>query len=229
MSTIQVNGAIEFRFSVTDYELAIKIQQLLKQHSHAVVKPADVKQGGNGNSHGRTNESVQVKHDKILKMLQDKYGTRAFRSGEALADVKQLGYPYDTMKRALKAGIAAGKLASEKKGIYHFFRIGYDTTTGRRTRRIKRRYTLTKDRLAWLRTCLNPLMWWMLNERLKELNDYEADPALIDRTLEFSEALADLSRHPGIKTTESIDATDYTMQQYMEFLEENGESLSALN
>ena len=69
-------------------------------------------------------------------------------------------------------------------------------------------------------------MWWMLNDRLAKLNDYEIDPALLDRTLEFSEALGDLSRHQGIKTSAGMGDTDYMMQEYREFLEESGESVN---
>jgi hypothetical protein len=79
--------------------------------------------------------------------------------------------------------------------------------------------------LQWLRTLQNPLLWWMINDRLQELNEYEVDPALLDRTLEFGEALGDIARHPGIVTTPRIDDNQFMLEGFKEFLEENGEGI----
>jgi uncharacterized protein Smg (DUF494 family) len=56
---------------------------------------------------------------------------------------------------------------------------------------------------------------------LARLNDVSYDPEVIDRTLEFSEALACLKRvQPDIITSAGCTDLDYMCQGYEEYLEE---------
>lgn len=64
----------------------------------------------------------------------------------------------------------------------------------------------------------------MINDNLDKLNEHDYDPCMIDRTLEFGEALGDLSRHPEVITTSRTDDNEYMMQRYKEFLKENVEN-----
>ena len=80
---------------------------------------------------------------------------------------------------------------------------------------------MTGDHLAWLKTLQNPLLWWMINVRLEILNQNEIDTALLDRTMEYGEALGALSRHSGIITHAGIDETDYMAEEYKVYLREN--------
>jgi hypothetical protein len=55
---------------------------------------------------------------------------------------------------------------------------------------------------------------------LAKLND-SYDPELIDRTLEYSEALECIKRtDPGIITTTGCTDLDYMLQEYKEYLQE---------
>jgi hypothetical protein len=60
----------------------------------------------------------------------------------------------------------------------------------------------------------------MINGKLDGLNDAGVDTNLLDRTLEFGEALGELQTHPGIITS-SYTQDDYMMQGFREYLEEN--------
>jgi hypothetical protein len=125
MSTIQVNGAIEFRFSVTDFDLAMKIQQLLKQHPRAIAKPADARQGDNGHAK-RPVRSTDTK-ERILSRLAEKYASSSFPIADAAPFIEStLKHGSATTFRALRMGIAQGKLTTDKKGVYHF--LGRGTT-----------------------------------------------------------------------------------------------------
>jgi hypothetical protein len=61
----------------------------------------------------------------------------------------------------------------------------------------------------------------MINVRLEKLNGDYWDPELLDRTLEFGEALGSLQDHQGIITSNCTEY-DYLMQGYQEYLSENG-------
>jgi hypothetical protein len=51
MSTIQLSGWINFKFSVTDFELAKKIDTLLRQNSRSVLQTSPQSEG-NGKDQG---------------------------------------------------------------------------------------------------------------------------------------------------------------------------------
>ena len=62
----------------------------------------------------------------------------------------------------------------------------------------------------------------MINDKLDRLNNGNFDSALLDRTLEFGEALGELESKPGI-TTSSCTQQDCVMQGYQEWLQGNHE------
>jgi hypothetical protein len=118
-SLIQIKGAIEFHFSVTDFELARKIDQLLRHNSHNIVPNATAKQDGNGHAN-RPTRSGNTK-ERILQALKEKYGTASFPLAEAAWFIESmLKHGSATTYRALKMGRAQARLTTDKKGIYHF-------------------------------------------------------------------------------------------------------------
>jgi hypothetical protein len=62
----------------------------------------------------------------------------------------------------------------------------------------------------------------MINTRFESLNNFIVDPMLIDRAMEFGEALNWLERQPGIITSKDCTDLDYMMEGYQEYLEEQG-------
>jgi len=58
----------------------------------------------------------------------------------------------------------------------------------------------------WRKCLRNPMLFAKLDERLLRLNGDCYDPAMIDTSLEYAEALGDIKRrHPEIRTFESED------------------------
>lgn len=61
----------------------------------------------------------------------------------------------------------------------------------------------------------------MMNQRLESLNGANFDPELLDRMLEFGEALGDIKRHPGVITSKPLPEFHYMMQGFQEYQQEH--------
>lgn len=119
-ATIQINGAIEFKFSVTDWELARQIDALLTKNARSIAKSVAPPKSGNGRVTRKDSGSPETK-DQILKLLKEKYGTKTFSMAEATPLIEsKLGVKATTIRRALKMGKDAGMLQGTRKGVYSF-------------------------------------------------------------------------------------------------------------
>jgi hypothetical protein len=112
-SLVQVESAIIFK--VTDLQLAIEIDQLLKRHNQiedARSQPAKLKPH-NGN--GKAKKDPETKA-KLLNLLKERFTTSSFTFKQAYHLVKTAHrVSANTLRRALKLGIENETLNSEKK------------------------------------------------------------------------------------------------------------------
>ena len=119
-TTIQINGSIEFRFSVSNWELAKQIEQLLTKNAHSIVRPTAVSTKVNGNGHAQTVKRSPENKEHILQILKEKYGSSPFRLTQAIAFIQEkLGRGSSTTARALQFGKQEKRIVSEH-GVYHF-------------------------------------------------------------------------------------------------------------
>lgn len=124
-TAISINGAIEFRFSVTDWELARQIDQLLTKNVHSIVRSASVSTRVNGNGHAKKRKPSRDSGERILQLLKEKFGSASFKRDQAISLIEdKLGLGSSTTARALQFGKEQKRIASENKGIFHFLESG---------------------------------------------------------------------------------------------------------
>lgn len=124
-TTISINGQIEFRFSVTDWELAREIDALLKKNARSIAKPAAVSKRENGKGRASRNEGSPETKEQVLQLLKQRYSSKQFTTSEANELIKTaLGVSGNTVRRSFKLGIEKETLQSDGKGRWHFLESG---------------------------------------------------------------------------------------------------------
>jgi hypothetical protein len=119
MSTnlVQIEGAIIFR--VTDLQLAIEIDQLVKKHGNIPAPSIGKRKAKIHNGNGRA-KSPDTK-DRILAILKERYSASWFTIAGSEQLVKEaIGSGLSTLRRAVNYGIEKGILGTDGSGKYHF-------------------------------------------------------------------------------------------------------------
>ena len=115
--TVNVKGAIEFRVLVTNWELARKFDQLIRENPQSIAQPAR-RVTTSGNRHV---DKGRGKSKKVLQLLKESHPTFPFTVVQVTPLVKStLDVSVNTIRRALKSGIEKGVLEIDRKGSYRF-------------------------------------------------------------------------------------------------------------